>query len=95
MLSEISQRKIRTYVITYMWNPESKIVHKKGEGQMGKGIKRYKLICIKLKNREAWRAAVHGVAKNWMQFSNWTTTKIKLINYKDILYSTGNITNTL
>ena len=24
-------------------------------------------------DREAWRAAVHGVAKNWTQLSNWTT----------------------
>ena len=23
-------------------------------------------------DREAWRAAVHGVAKNWTQLSNWT-----------------------
>ena len=23
-------------------------------------------------NREAWRAAVHGVAKNWTRLSNWT-----------------------
>ena len=23
-------------------------------------------------NREAWRAAVHGVAKSWTQLSNWT-----------------------
>ena len=23
-------------------------------------------------NREAWRAAVHGVAKSWIQLSNWT-----------------------
>ena len=25
-------------------------------------------------DREAWRAAVHGVAKNWTQLSNSTTT---------------------
>ena len=23
-------------------------------------------------NREAWRAAIHGVAKSWTQLSNWT-----------------------
>ena len=23
-------------------------------------------------NREAWRAAVHGVAKSWTQLSDWT-----------------------
>ena len=25
-----------------------------------------------VKNREAWHAAVHGVAKSWSQLSNWT-----------------------
>ena len=28
-------------------------------------------------DREAWRAAVHGVAKNWTRLSDWT----ELINY--------------
>ena len=28
-----------------------------------------------VKDREAWCPVVHGVAKNWMQLSNWTTTK--------------------
>ena len=28
-----------------------------------------------VKDREAWHAAVHGVAKNWTWLSNWTTTK--------------------
>ena len=27
----------------------------------------------KMKGREAWRAAVHGVAKSWTQLSNWKT----------------------
>ena len=27
-----------------------------------------------VKNREAWRAAVHGVAKSWTRLSDWTTT---------------------
>jgi len=31
------------------------------------------------KNREAWRAAVHGVAKSWTRLSNWrTTTDVEL-----------------
>ena len=31
-----------------------------------------------VKDREAWCAAVHGVAKTWTQFSNWTiTTSLK------------------
>ena len=31
-----------------------------------------------VKDREAWHATVHGVAKNWTWLSNWTTT----INFK-------------
>ena len=27
-----------------------------------------------VKDREAWRAMVHGVARSWIQWSNWTTT---------------------
>ena len=27
------------------------------------------------KDREAWCATVHGVAKNWTQLSDWTTTE--------------------
>ena len=27
-----------------------------------------------VKDKEAWRAAVHGVAKRWTQLSDWTTT---------------------
>ena len=26
-----------------------------------------------VKDKEAWRAPVHGVTKNWTQMSNWTT----------------------
>ena len=28
-----------------------------------------------VKDREAWRAAVHGVEKSWTRLSNWATTK--------------------
>ena len=31
-----------------------------------------------LKDREAWRTAVHGVAKSQAQLSDWTTTKAKM-----------------
>ena len=27
-----------------------------------------------VKDREAWRAAVHGVAKSWARLSDWTAT---------------------
>ena len=29
-----------------------------------------------VENRGAWHAIVHGVAKSWTQFSNWTTTNM-------------------
>ena len=29
-------------------------------------------------DREAWRAAVHSIAKNWMGLSNWTDLTEKL-----------------
>ena len=29
-----------------------------------------------VRDREAWRAAVHGVAKSWTQLGNWTTSTI-------------------
>ena len=32
-----------------------------------------------VKDREAWCAAVHGVAKSWTQLSDWTTNKIVFI----------------
>ena len=40
-----------------------------------------------VKDREAWRAAVHGVAKSWTQLSDWRTTKktnqIELLEIKN------------
>ena len=32
-------------------------------------------------NREAWHAAVHGVAKSWTQLSNWTMNKNKVMSF--------------
>ena len=29
-----------------------------------------------MKNRDAWCAAIHGVANSWTQLSNWTTTRL-------------------
>ena len=34
-----------------------------------------------VKDREAWSAAVHGVAKSWTQLSDWTTTTTIKIGY--------------
>ena len=39
-----------------------------------------------VKDREAWRAAVHGVAKSWTRLSDWT----KAIEYNILVI--GNIT---
>ena len=36
-------------------------------------------------DREAWRAAVHGVAKSWTQLSNWTE-----LNYPFLLFFSFN-----
>ena len=41
-------------------------------------------------DREAWRAAVHGVAKSWTWLGNWTTTKCTTLwksNYPLIIIS--------
>ena len=32
-----------------------------------------------VKDREAWLAVVHGVAKRWRRLSNWTTATIKIL----------------
>ena len=31
-------------------------------------------------DREAWRAAIHGVAKSWTQLSDWTELIAKILN---------------
>ena len=35
-----------------------------------------------VKDREAWRAALYGVAKSWTWLSDWTTS-FRYINYRD------------
>ena len=35
-------------------------------------------VCLVM-NREAWRAAIHGVGKSWTQLSNWTELKVIFI----------------
>ena len=37
-------------------------------------------------NREAWRAAVHGVAKSWTQLSNWAMLHTQICVYIHIIY---------
>ena len=37
-----------------------------------------------LKDREAWRAAVHSVAKSWTWLSDWTTTTINMSSLENI-----------
>ena len=34
-----------------------------------------------VKDREAWRAAVHGVTKSWTWISDWSTTRAQNIKY--------------
>ena len=36
-----------------------------------------------VKDREAWRAAVHGIAKSWTQLSDWTTTRFNFIMVRE------------
>ena len=38
-------------------------------------------------DREAWRAAVHGVAKSWIWLSNWTKLKILFFS-KHVFHTT-------
>ena len=41
---------------------------------------------VMVKDREAWRAALHGVTKSWTILSDWTTTKeYHSLGAKDIL----------
>ena len=41
-------------------------------------------------DREAWRAAIHGVAKSWTQLSNWTElTPVEGLRYKWAVTTNG------
>ena len=36
-------------------------------------------------DREAWRAAIHGVAKSWTRLSDWTELNWRLLSFSDII----------
>ena len=38
-----------------------------------------------VKDREAWRAAVHGVTNSWTQLGDWTTTRGKIPPFWSVL----------
>ena len=38
-----------------------------------------------MKNKEAWHAAVHGLAKSWIRLSNWTTAGVSRGSFCHIL----------
>ena len=44
-----------------------------------------------VKGREAWRDAVHGVAKSWLWLSDWATTMKKMKPIKNQMQTKGNI----
>jgi len=48
-----------------------------------------------VKDREAWRAAVHGVAKSWTQLSNWTTTTCCTCSCSNSFPSSSQVTQCL
>ena len=37
-------------------------------------------------DREAWRAAIHGVAKSWTRLSNFTSSQFKSINFSALSF---------
>ena len=42
-----------------------------------------------VKDREAWRASVHGIAESQTRFSNWTTTTSHIFS-ESLSYSFSN-----
>ena len=54
---------------------EKNMMKGKIEGRRRRGWQRTRMLQEMVKDREAWRAAVHGGAKNQTWLSNWTATK--------------------
>ena len=50
----------------------------------------FEQIWEKGKDREAWHAAVHGIAKSWTQLSNWTTIWTRLLQLYQVYFSNKN-----
>ena len=42
---------------------------------------------------EAWRAAVHGVAKSWTQLSNWIELRVILNKQTSVIFSTFSVSS--
>ena len=42
-------------------------------------------LCELVMDREAWRAAVHGITKSWSQLSNWTELRHIVLKAKNYL----------
>ena len=42
-----------------------------------------------VKDREAWHAAAHGIAKSTIQLSDWTTTRILEDSLLEVLHIVG------
>ena len=49
-------------------------------GSMDMSLSKFREI---VKDREAWHAAVHEIAKRWTKLSNYTTTKFRKITTKE------------
>ena len=87
-LLDMNFAKISFQPVSYLFNLEKTLILGKMEGRRRREQQRIRWLdgvidsmdvsLTKLqeivKDREAWHAAFHGVAKNWTQLSNWTTT---------------------